>query len=350
MGIGSRASEMVRIEVAFLVVSWIAIVLRVYVRTCVVKAFGWDDRWMLFAQLIHTANVICATGGALTGTGRLSKDLTPESMMTALRFWWVCYWTYCLTMISAKVSLGLSLLRYTPYTHVRSRRITYFAIWISVVIGAAYGLIAMFQCKPVRVFWTRAIGEPGTCIDIHIIIYLTYVMSAIFAASDFSFAILPVFLIRGLTVSRNQKLALIPILSMGCIASSAVLVRLAYVQTLLDPEFLYSTVPVAIWSEIEMSLAITAGSLSTLRPLYRLAAQKFSWRTSLFSNRRSLASVDMTTRPRHSDTADGSSKRDKKTSNTDSCPESERNMARAASEDLELEVDYSHRASQKELV
>lgn len=74
-----------QIEVAFLVVSWIAIVLRVYVRTCVVKAFGWDDRWMLFAQLIHTANVICATGGALTGTGRLSKDLTPESMMTALR-------------------------------------------------------------------------------------------------------------------------------------------------------------------------------------------------------------------------------------------------------------------------
>lgn len=74
-----------QIEVAFLVVSWIAVVLRVYVRTCVVKAFGWDDRWMLFAQLMHTTNVICATGGALTGTGRLTKELTPESMMMALR-------------------------------------------------------------------------------------------------------------------------------------------------------------------------------------------------------------------------------------------------------------------------
>lgn len=153
-------------------------------------------------------------------------------------------------------------------------------------------------------------------------------------------------------------------------ASSAVIVRLAYVPTFLDPEFLYSTVPIAIWSEIEMSLAITAGSLSTLRPLYRLAAQKFSWRISLFSNHRSLASVDMTTRPRHSDKTDGSSKHDRKTSDTDSCPESERNMARAASEVLELEVcktrakvnlwniikvtdvqvDYSHRASQKEMV
>ena len=60
-------------------------VLRIYVRTFVVKAFGWDDRCMVFAQVIHTVNVICATGGALTGTGRLMKDIPPHSMMMALR-------------------------------------------------------------------------------------------------------------------------------------------------------------------------------------------------------------------------------------------------------------------------
>ena len=119
-------------------------------------------------------------------------------------------------MISAKVSLGLSLLRYTPFTQVRSRYITHFAIWISVIIGTAYGLLAMFQCTPVHYFWTRAVGDKGTCISIDVIITLTYVMSAIFAASDFAFAILPAFLVKGLSMSRNQKFALVPILSMGC--------------------------------------------------------------------------------------------------------------------------------------
>lgn len=65
--------------------AWIAVILRLYVRLFIVKAFGWDDGWMLFAQLMHTLNSTCAIGGALTGTGRLMKDLTPGSMMMALR-------------------------------------------------------------------------------------------------------------------------------------------------------------------------------------------------------------------------------------------------------------------------
>jgi hypothetical protein len=65
--------------------AWVTVILRVYSRAVIVKAFGWDDGWMIFAQLMHTLNSSCAIGGALTGTGRLMKDLTPESMMMALR-------------------------------------------------------------------------------------------------------------------------------------------------------------------------------------------------------------------------------------------------------------------------
>lgn len=37
-----------------------------------------------------------------------------------------------------------------------------------------------------------------------------------------------------------------------------------------NPDFLYATVDIAIWSDIEQGLAITAGSLATLRPLFRM--------------------------------------------------------------------------------
>ena len=119
-------------------------------------------------------------------------------------------------MIGAKVSVGLSLLRYTPMTQKLYRSITVVAIYTSVVMGLLYGLLAMFQCKPVDLFWNRALGATGTCLSMDVIIAFTYVMSVIFAICDFSFAILPVFLIKGLNMSRNQKFALIPLLSMGC--------------------------------------------------------------------------------------------------------------------------------------
>ena len=119
-------------------------------------------------------------------------------------------------MIGAKVSVGLSLLRYTPVTQKAYRFITHVVIYTSVVMGLIYGLLATLQCNPVQYFWRRALGETGTCLSMDIIIAFTYVMSAIFAVSDFSFALLPVFLIKGLNMSRNSKIALIPILSMAC--------------------------------------------------------------------------------------------------------------------------------------
>ena len=134
------------------------------------------------------------------------------------QFWWVCYFAYCLSMIGAKISVGLSLLRYTPIFKKLFRCITHIVIYTSVVMGMSYGLLALFQCSPVDYFWTRAraLGAKGTCISMDIIIAFTYAMSAIFAVCDFSFALLPIFLIKGLNMSRNQKFALIPILSMAC--------------------------------------------------------------------------------------------------------------------------------------
>jgi hypothetical protein len=41
-----------------------------------------------------------------------------------------------------------------------------------------------------------------------------------------------------------------------------------------------------------MSLAITAGSLPTLRPLYRMVAKKLKWKKSLFSNHKSYKSME----------------------------------------------------------
>ncbi|KAJ4288690.1 hypothetical protein N0V90_011927 [Kalmusia sp. IMI 367209] len=226
-------------------------------------------------------------------------------------------------MIGAKVSVGISFLRITPITKRTYRIIIHAVMYISILTGLMFGLLTTFQCRPVQYFWTRALGDNGTCISMNVIMAFTYVMSAIYASCDFSFAILPIVLIRELNMSRNSKIALIPILSMACIASAAVIVRLAYVPTFRSPEFLYATVPIAIWSEIEMSLAITAGSLPTLRPLYRVAASKFNWKTSFFSTQRSYGKM-----PDNRKRGKGAAPVSQKELSFTNCSESERNIVK----------------------
>lgn len=79
-----------------------------------------------------------------------------------------------------------------------------------------------------------------------------------------------------------------------------------------------------------MSLAITAGSLPTLRPLYKVAAKKFSWKTSFFSNQKSghasKAAITI-----------GRSARSRKESDYTSCSESERKIVSVHSEEYILE-------------
>ena len=57
-------------------------------------------------------------------------------------------------------------------------------------------------------------------------------------------------------------------------------VRLAFFHTLSDPDFLWATVDVAIWSTVEEGLAITAGSLATLHPLLRIVLAKLGLLTA----------------------------------------------------------------------
>jgi hypothetical protein len=57
---------------------------------------------------------------------------------------------------------------------------------------------------------------------------------------------------------------------------------MGYVMDFKNPDFLWATVDIAIWSDIEQGLAITAGSLATLRPLWRQISEKFGFASTSF--------------------------------------------------------------------
>lgn len=200
-------------------------------------------------------------------------------------------------MIFSKLSIGLFLLRL-----VASRfhaRVAYFAMGLGVLIGLVFFFATLLQCQPVSYFWNQ--DQPGRCVNMDVIVSLTFLYSALNIVCDFTLALLPVVVVAGLNMNRKAKLALAPLLSMGCLASAAVVVRLAYIEGFRNPDFLCgslrplrrpplllahppdgrhiadATVDIAIWSTVEQGLAVAAGSLACTRPLFRSVARRLGW-------------------------------------------------------------------------
>ncbi|KAK8106677.1 hypothetical protein PG999_010036 [Apiospora kogelbergensis] len=267
--IPNRGPELRAVCIALLTLAVTATVLRCYTRVVILKAFGLDDAIMVFATITFILFTSSALMGVHYGTGRHNTDLRKEDTQEAMKFWWFCYIWYCVTMIASKLSIGVFLLRITV---IKSHKwIIYVVLFLSVITGIVFFFVTLLQCQPLYYFWVKD-GE-GTCISPSIIAALTYLYSAFSVLCDFTFALLPLHMITGLQMRKSIKLSLIPILGMACVASVAVVVRFVFVHTFEEPDFLWATVDIAIWSDVEQGLAICAGCLATLQPLIKRTAQ-----------------------------------------------------------------------------
>ncbi|KAF4171483.1 hypothetical protein CNMCM8927_002777 [Aspergillus lentulus] len=300
-----RALAVQTVAAVFMPIATIADMLRCYVRGWIVKGFSWDDGAMVFAALFYIMFSACMIGGTLYGTGRKFESLTAHQRVTAMKYWWLCETAYCFSSIGCKISISVFLMRITvKRSHIWT---LYMVMLLTVVAGIAFFFLMLLQCKPLAYFWTRTALDPeieGYCISINIIIVMTYIYSAFAALCDFTVGILPIILVSKLQMKRQAKMAVIGILSMA--ASSAVIIRFPFVKTFADEDFLYATYQIAIWSNVEAGLGITASSLSTLRPLIRkwLGSRNDPRYPSCFLNTGSLG-VNSNSRPMPLSLVDG---------------------------------------------
>lgn len=79
-----RSAPIWGVGIAFFVLTWIAVGLRIFVRAGMIKSFGRDDWTMLGTQLLNTAYLASQLGGLVYGTGRHLEDLEPERAEKAL--------------------------------------------------------------------------------------------------------------------------------------------------------------------------------------------------------------------------------------------------------------------------
>jgi hypothetical protein len=175
--------------------------------------------------------------GCFYGTGQHNAEIQPQSdVPIALKvakylylrneqtgltqheqFWWLCEPIFIISNMAIKASIGIMLIRLT--VSKTQRYILYANIAITQIYSFFFFFIFLFQCYPSSYFWAR-VGDPnakGSCMNPQIVVATFYGYSAIACITDWTFSILPVFLVWNLQMGRREKASVILILATGAL-------------------------------------------------------------------------------------------------------------------------------------
>lgn len=120
--------------------------------------------------------------------------------MTYTSLFFLCQIFYVPAITLLKASVGLFLLRISVRNvHIWSIRITIIATGL---FGLYFFIVTVLQCRSLSNYWTV---ERKKCISFSVLEYSSYVWSALNAAADWTFGLLPAFIIRDLQMSRQNK-------------------------------------------------------------------------------------------------------------------------------------------------
>jgi hypothetical protein len=128
-----------------------------------------------------------------------------------------------------RITVGASLLRIA--IRKLHRNIVYGLLAANVVFGLFYFIFAIFQCTPIRGFWTRMIGEQVNCRS-DVVINATLASSVLSTIIDWWFGVLPAFILWKLNVTTKKKIGLAVVMGLGVLASTGPLVRIPYLVSL----------------------------------------------------------------------------------------------------------------------
>ncbi|THY18507.1 hypothetical protein D6D01_07263 [Aureobasidium pullulans] len=274
-----KAHLMTGFGVAFLILVWTSISLRVYVRMFMIRAFGWDDAILLMSAVTFTSFCACLLVEAKycrapeVESAYMTANLEAIWIVLtkALEFVVVYNALYILTTILFKISLAIFFLRIVVVKW--QRRLIYTSTGIYTLYSVIFIFLVTFRCGSPSDLLINA--YKGKCISNGAIMPLVYISGALNAAADIVFATLPGIILWNSHMPRQAKISAGVLLSMGCLGSIASIIRIAYLGGLsVDARFFKHAIDAGLLSVVEPGLAITAASLSALRPLFKSMVEK----------------------------------------------------------------------------
>ncbi|KAL4796253.1 hypothetical protein BDV19DRAFT_361281 [Aspergillus venezuelensis] len=252
--------------------SFIVVVIRLYARKCLVRELGWDDYFIVMAQLTSWATMSLCLMILRNGAGKHLPSLSPDSLVRMYKWLVTTQMVYMFNLWLCRVSGLAFYARLNPMPQF----ILYLRLSLAFVtlVWVIQALIIGLQCVPLAALW----GEvEGWCMGSG----ATFVSTgALTIVCDSLVLLLPVKIVLSLQATVARKVALLGVLCFGVFAIVTSILRMVSmivsVQNAKDATWFFS--PVIAWTCAEVSAAIIALSLPALRAIFGFLKEQRSAR------------------------------------------------------------------------
>ncbi|RYP80988.1 hypothetical protein DL770_006033 [Monosporascus sp. CRB-9-2] len=199
------------------------------------------------------------------GFGQAIADLDLDAIALAIKWEMVGQTFAVVGMAVSKMSLGLFLLRLVVE---RWHRVS---IWVAMLslFGCSILTAVMFwvQCVPVQGIYDPVVKPAAKC---NIPITPFAVMLGVWCVvTDFFFAIFPAVVIWDLNMKKKEKILIAASMSLGVLAGIAGIIRTREVAVGFTENYTEDTIPLIVWSAVEMGVTMVCIGIPILWPLYR---------------------------------------------------------------------------------
>jgi hypothetical protein len=188
----------------------IAMIIRVFTRSYLVKKFALEDAMMILSTLLFIAFVALVCDSAKLVLGKHQWDLTLADLMRALHRAYPVQIIYCLAIYAVKLGVLLQI------KHIfagRKKDFNYWACWVVIVfVSCGYTanlFIWIFPCVPVERSWNFFID--GHCNNAK----PSIISGVVNLVSDVAILVLPIIAVAQLHMSLRKKLAVSAVFATG---------------------------------------------------------------------------------------------------------------------------------------
>ncbi|KAL1874936.1 hypothetical protein VTK73DRAFT_10362 [Phialemonium thermophilum] len=263
-GSDSRGGSVIAAAISTVCIAAIFVTLRFITRAVIIRVFSLSDWTILVALLFSAGNsagsILEVTKGS---TGRHFETVTPEQFVNGAKSGYFTTLSYIASLVAVKLSILFLYLRIL--SQCSTHRVCYVAIAVVGVLGLWSLLSSVLMCIPVSANWDLVAREHARCFsgpakwgsDIAIHIFTELVV-----------LVLPVRFVYSLTMPALHKVGLYGLFAFGIIVCIISLIRIPSIVAIShskDPT--WDSAKVAVWSCIELNIAIICACCMTLKPL-----------------------------------------------------------------------------------
>jgi hypothetical protein len=213
------------------------------------------DDWTILATIISgTALTAVTIGGTIKhGLGKDLWTLEPKEITTMLFYFEIVACLYFLTLTLLKLSLIFFYTKIFPTPG--AQRLLWGTAAFTLVWGAVYIIVAIFQCRPISYFWNHWDGmHEGSCLNINAI---TSSNAGFSIALDFWSLGIPLWQLRRLKLHWKKKVSVALMFGVGTLVTIVSILRLqALVHFAKSINVSWEFYDVSMWSNIEIGVGV----------------------------------------------------------------------------------------------